>query len=63
MDFAERNWLTLCTWDSGEWIQLKGLGWAQVWVMAIMIDQEYILIWILEMFETLPEGPTVVAPQ
>ena len=29
--------------------------------MAIVIDQEYIPIWILEMFETPPEGPTVVA--
>ena len=29
--------------------------------MAIVIDQAYILIWILEMFETPPERPTVVA--
>ena len=29
--------------------------------MAVVIDQEYILIWILEMFETPPEGPAVVA--
>ena len=29
--------------------------------MAIMIDQEYILIWILEMFETPPEGLAIVA--
>ena len=29
--------------------------------MAIVIDQAYIPIWILEMFETPPERPTVVA--
>ena len=29
--------------------------------MAAVIDQEYIPIWILEMFETPPEGPTIVA--
>ena len=31
--------------------------------MAVVIDQEYILFWILDMFETLPEGPTGVATQ
>ena len=29
--------------------------------MAVVIDQEYIPIRILEMFETLLEGPTIVA--
>ena len=61
MDLAERDGLTFCTWDSGERMQLKGLGWAQGWAMAIVIDQEYIPIWILEMFETPLEGLTIVA--
>ena len=31
--------------------------------MAIVIDQEYIPFWILDMFETPPEGPTIVVTQ